>query len=97
MSDQPYPGIETGEAFPAPAPEGRAAKLRKKRAAANPEGGVSNEGKVQTKLEVRTPTKKWWYRAHRDAEFQIPVELLIIEGGRDEGVWLLEPDVEFSD
>jgi hypothetical protein len=81
-----------------PAPtEGRAAKLRKKRAAANPEGGVSNDGKVQTKLEVRTPNKKWWYRAHRDAEYQIPVDLLVIEGGRDEGTWLLEPDVEFPD
>ena len=78
-------------------PEGRAAKLRKKRAGANSEGGVSGEGKVQTKLEVRTPNKKWWYRAHRDADFQLPVELLVIEGGRDEGVWLLEPDVEFSD
>jgi hypothetical protein len=86
---------ETGEAFPAP---GRAAKLRKKRAAAgNSEGSVSGEGKVQTKLEVRTPTKKSWYRAHRDAEFQIPVELLIIDGGGDEGTWLLEPDVEFPD
>jgi hypothetical protein len=82
-----------------PAPtEGRAAKLRKKRASsANPEGGVSNDSKIQTKLEVRTSNKKWWYRAHRDAEFQIPVELLVIEGGRDEGTWLLEPDVEFSD
>ena len=86
---------ETGEAFPST--NGRAAKLRKKRAGANPEGGVSNEGKIQTKLEVRTPTKKSWYRAHREAEFQVPVDLLIIEGGRDEGTWLLEPDVEFSD
>jgi hypothetical protein len=86
---------ETGEAFPAP---GRAAKLRKKRAAAgNPEGGVPGEGKIQTKLEVRTPTKKSWYRAHRDPDFQIPVDLLIIDGGRDEGTWLLEPDVEFPD
>jgi hypothetical protein len=81
-----------------PAPtEGRAAKLRKKRACMNPEGGVSNDGKVQTKLEVRTPNKKWWYRAHRSAEFQVPVDLLVIEGGRDEGVFLLEPDVEFPD
>jgi hypothetical protein len=80
-----------------PAPEGRAAKLRKKRANASAEGGVSNDGKIQTKLEVRTANKKWWYRAHREAEFQIAVELLVIEGGRDEGVWLLEPDVEFSD
>lgn len=81
---------------PAPA-EGRAAKLRKKRASTNPEGGASNDGKVQTKLEVKTPNKKWWYRAHRSAEFQVPVDLLVIEGGRDEGVFLLEPDVEFPD
>jgi hypothetical protein len=95
MSDQPYePKPETGDALPAP---GRAAKLRKKRAAANPESVTSNEGKIQTKLEVRTPTKKSWYRAHRDAEYQIPVELLFIEGGRDEGTWFLEPDVEFPD
>jgi hypothetical protein len=81
-----------------PAPEGRAAKLRKKRASGgNPEDGGSNNGKVQTTLEVRTPGKKWWWRAHRDADFQVPVDLLIIEGGRDEGIWLLEPDVEFPD
>lgn len=95
---------EPEEMFPTPQPpfnpttDGRAAKLRKKRAGgANPEGGSSTDGKIQTKLEVRTPAKKWWFRAHRDAEFQVPVELLIIDGGRDEGIWLLEPDVEFPD
>jgi hypothetical protein len=78
-----------------PAPEGRAAKLRKKRATSTAEGG--NDGKIQTRMEVRTPNKRWWYRAHRDPQFQLPVELLILEDGRDEGIWLLEPDVEFPD
>lgn len=93
-----FPGTE--EAFPTQTPtnpvEGRAAKLRKKRAATT-EGGSANEGKIQTKLEVRTPAKKWWWRAHRDPQFQIPVDLLIVEGGRDEGIYLLEPDVEFPE
>jgi hypothetical protein len=83
-----------------PAPEeSRAAKLRKKRAtsATSSEGTGANDGIIQTKLEVRTPGKKWWWRAHRDPEFQVPVDLLIIDGGRDEGVWLLEPDVVFPD
>jgi hypothetical protein len=96
----PLPPEVEAEAFPAPVnptTNGRAAKLRKKRAGASPEAGSSGEGKIQTKLEVRTPNKKAWYRAHRDAEFQIPVDLLVIEGGRDEGVWLLEPDVEFPE
>ena len=77
-------------------PQGRAAKLRKKRGG-SAEGGVAAEGKVQTKLEVRTPAKKWWWRAHRDSDFQVPADLLVIEGGRDEGIYLLEPEVEFPD
>jgi hypothetical protein len=77
-------------------PQGRAAKLRKKRGG-SAEGGVAGEGKVQTKLEVRTAGKKWWWRAHRDADYQVPADLLVIEGGRDEGIYLLEPDVEYPD
>ncbi len=82
----------------APEESSRAAKLRKKRATgATSEGSEANAGKVQTSLEVRTAAKRWWWRAHRDPDFQVPVELLIIDGGRDEGIWLLEPDVEFPD
>jgi len=78
-----------------PAPKSRADKLREKRAAAGGEAAESR--KSSTTIEVRTADKKWWWRANRNPDFQIAAEVLIIDGGRSEGCWLLEPDYDFPE
>src|SRR5215472_1308150 len=82
---------------PAP-PEGQglAAKLRKKHAAAvDSEKSSGHGGRQQTVIPVRTPDRQWWFRCHRDTAMSVPVDLLIVKDGPDEGTYFLDPDTEF--
>lgn len=73
-------------------------KLRKKRATAHESDKKCGRGdRQQTTIPVRTPDKQWWFRCHRDASMQIPVDLLIVQSGPDEGTYFLDPDVDFPD
>ncbi len=82
-----------------PAPTtGLAAKLRKKRAAAADTKEKQGRGqRQQTVVPVRTPDRQWWFRSHRDSAMSVPVDLLIVRSGQDEGTYFLDPDVEFPD
>jgi hypothetical protein len=73
-----------------PAPTtGLAAKLRKKRAAAQDNKDKQGRGEhQQTVVPVRTPDRQWWFRCHRDPAMSVPVDLLIIRSGPDEGAYL---------
>jgi hypothetical protein len=82
---------------PAPATS-LAAKLRRKRAAAQESQNSQGRGeRHQTVVPVRTPDRQWWFRCHRDPAMSVPVDLLIIRSGPDEGTYFLHPDVEFPD
>ena len=82
---------------PAP-PTSLAAKLRKKRAAAAESGDKQGRGeRHQTVVPVRTPDRQWWFRCHRDVAMSVPVDLLIVRSGPDEGTYFLDPEVEFPD
>ena len=82
---------------PAPATS-LAAKLRKKRAAAQEnQHGDARGQRHQTVVPVRTPDRQWWFRCHRDPAMSVPVDLLIIRSGPDEGTYFLDPDIEFPD
>jgi hypothetical protein len=95
---QPETTTSTTPTNPSPSGEGIAAKLRKKRSAAANKGGDTNRAKRnQTSVPVRTPDKSWWFRCHRDPAQTVPVDLLIITSGPDEGIWFLDPEVEFPD
>ncbi len=81
-----------------PAPSGDAlpdfaGKLRGKKARDKAEGraGVRN----QTVIPVQTPNKQWFFRAHKNPDMSVPVDILEIEGGEHDGLWFLDPDVEF--
>jgi hypothetical protein len=77
---------------------GLAAKLRKKRAAAQDSKDKQGRGeRHQTVVPVRTPDRQWWFRCHRDPAMSVPVDLLIIRSGPDEGAYFLDPEVEFPD
>jgi hypothetical protein len=82
-----------------PAPStGLAAKLRKKRGAAQDNKDKQERGeRQQTVVPVRTPDRQWWFRCHRDPAMSVPVDLLIIRSGPDEGTYFLDPEVEFPD
>jgi|HubBroStandDraft_3_1064219.scaffolds.fasta_scaffold09134_2 hypothetical protein len=82
-----------------PAPiTGLAAKLQKKRAAAQDNKDKQGRGeRQQTVVPVRTPDRQWWFRCHRDPAMSVPVDLLIIRSGPDEGTYFLDPEVEFPD
>jgi len=84
-----------------PAPpqgQGLAAKLRKKRAAAADSEKPSGHGeRQQTVIPVRTPDRQWWFRCHRDPAMSVPVDLLVVRSGPDEGTYFLDPEVEFPD
>jgi len=82
-----------------PAPTtGLAAKLHKKRAGAADTKDKQGRGeRHQTVVPVRTPDRQWWFRCHRDATMSVPVDLLIIRSGPDEGTYFLDPEVEFPD
>lgn len=84
-----------------PAPpqgQGLAAKLRKKRAAAiDPEKSIGHGERQQTVIPVRTPDSQWFFRCHRDPAMAVPVDILVVKGGPDEGTYFLDPDVEFPD
>jgi hypothetical protein len=82
---------------PAPATS-LAAKLRRKRAVAQESQNDQRRGeRHQTVVPVRTPDRQWWFRCHRDPTMSVPVDLLIIRSGPDEGTYFLDPDVEFPD
>lgn len=82
---------------PAP-PQGLASKLRKKRAAAVDSEKMSGHGeRQQTVIPVRTPDRQWWFRCHREPTMSVPVDLLIVKSGPDEGTYFLDPEVEFPD
>jgi hypothetical protein len=53
--------------------------------------------KQQSEIPVRTPDKKWWFRASTDPTMTLHVEILDIEDGPNEGLYFLHPDVEFPD
>jgi hypothetical protein len=75
-----------------------AAKLRKKRAAAQETHYNQGRGqRQQTVVPVRTPDRQWWFRCHRDPAMCVPVDLLIIRSGADEGTYFLDPEIEFPD
>jgi len=84
-----------------PAPpqgQGLAAKLRKKRAAAVDSEKSSGHGeRQQTVIPVRTPDSQWFFRCHHDPAMAVPVDVLIVKSGPDEGTYFLDPDVEFPD
>ena len=83
---------------PAPAAGGLAAKLRKKRGSANADQGQAGRShRNQTTVPVRTADKQWWFRTHRDPAMQVPVDLLVVTSGKDEGTYFLDPEVEFPD
>jgi hypothetical protein len=72
-------------------------KLRAKRGKAAT-GSQANTSKThQTSIPVQTPDKIWWYRSHPSSEQQVPVDMLILSTGPDEGKYFLSPDVDFPD
>lgn len=82
---------------PAPATS-LAAKLRKKRAAAQEtQQSQGRDQRHQTVVPVRTPDRQWWFRCHRDPAMSVPVDLLVVRSGPDEGMYFLDPDIEFPD
>lgn len=77
-----------------------AEKLRRKRAAAqSADGAAAGGGRKgnQTSIPVRTPDRQWWVRTHRDPSMSVPVDILIVNGGENEGTWYLDPETEFPD
>jgi hypothetical protein len=77
--------------------EGLSAKLKKKRAHGSGEKSHGSSETHQTAVPVRTPDKSWFFRAHRSSDMQVPVDVLEIKGGKDDGIWFLSPDIEFPD
>jgi hypothetical protein len=57
----------------------------------------SRNRNVQTTVPVRTPDKQWYFRAHPDFTMSVGIDILEIHGGADEGLWFLDPRVEFPD
>jgi len=94
-------GVPSATALPTNPPpvvpqEGLSARLKKKRS----HGSEKSHGKSethQTAVPVRTPDKTWFFRAHKSPEMQVPVDILEIKGGKDDGFWFLSPDVSFPD
>jgi hypothetical protein len=86
-----------GHAIPTnPAPqENLVGALRNKKVRDQSAGGRSN--KVQTNIPVRTPDKQWFFRAHPDSGMSIPIDILEIKGGEDEGLWYIDPRISFPD
>jgi hypothetical protein len=72
-----------------------AGKLKNKKAREKTEG--RSLAKNQTTIPVRTPDKQWFWRAHPDPEMSLPIDILEISGGENEGLWFLDPDVQFPD
>jgi hypothetical protein len=72
-----------------------AGKLKNKKAKDKTAG--SKAAKTQTVIPVRTPDRQWFFRAHRDPDMTLPIDILEIKGGNDEGIYFLDPDVEFPD
>jgi hypothetical protein len=72
-----------------------AGKLKNKKAKDKTAG--SKAAKTQTIIPVRTPDKQWFFRAHPDPDMTLPIDILEIKGGNDEGIYFLDPDVEFPD
>jgi hypothetical protein len=80
---------------PPPAEASLVDALRNKRVREPGTGGKGN--KVQTNIPVRTPDKQWFFRAHPDPKMALEIDIIEIHGGDDEGVWFLDPRVEFQD
>ena len=80
---------------PPPVALSRDEKLRNKKAKDRSPHAKSST--VQTTIPVRTPDKQWWFRAHPDPEMSRHVDILEISGGDDEGIWFLDPTIEFPD
>jgi hypothetical protein len=82
-----------------PAPEPTEASLgekfsKKKKAHTDKKARVGGQ---QTTVPVQTPNAMWYFRSHPDHKFWVDVDCIVIEGGPDDGVWFLDPDVEFPD
>jgi hypothetical protein len=95
-SDEPQPQAakHAVPVNPPPAESSIAARLKNKKVR---EKGTAKSSKVQTTVPVRTPDKQWFFRAHRDPAMSLPIDILEIRGGEDEGVWFLDPDVQLPD
>jgi hypothetical protein len=82
---------------PPPADGGRnlEAKLKAKKTGDGSQPAASK--KQQSEIPVRTPDKKWWFRAHPDPAYTLPVDILVLDDGPNEGLYFLDPDVEMPD
>ena len=80
---------------PPPAESSLTGALRTKKAREQSTGVRAN--KVQTSVPVRTPDKQWFFRAHPDPEMSIPVDVLEVHGGEDDGIWFIDPRIEFPE
>ena len=88
------PANHTVPVNPPPAESSKEDKLRNKKAK---DRSHVKSSSVQTSIPVRTPDKQWWFRAHPDPTKSLPVDILEISGGDDEGTWFLDPTVEYPD
>jgi hypothetical protein len=86
----PPPASDKNDVAPKYAQKLKNKKAKDKTASAKTE-------KTQTAIPVRTPDKQWFFRAHPDPEMTLPVDILEIKGGPNEGIWFLDPDVNFPE
>lgn len=91
------PKVSTTPHNPPPADGARnlAAKLKKKKSSDGTQAAGSK--KQQSEIPVQTPNKKWWFRAHPDPAYTLPIDILAIDDGPNEGLYFLDPDVEMPD
>jgi hypothetical protein len=50
---------------------------------------------VLTVIPVRTPDKRWYFRAHPDPTMSVPIDILAIDDAEGEEIYFLDPELEY--